>query len=74
MSQRLGEDPRGEYLKQQLLLLLLLLNLLALHDFKHSTTEWTTSLRNILLLPSNTYSHLSEIPWAPLLSAEINPP
>lgn len=71
MSQRLGEDPRGEHLKQQLLLLL---NLLALHDFKHSTTEWTTSLRNILLLPSNTYSHLSEMPWAPLLSAEINPP
>ena len=72
MSQRLGEDPRGEHLKQQQLLLLL--NLLALHDLKHSSTEWTTFYLDLLLLPSNTYSHLSEIPWAPLLSAEINSP
>jgi hypothetical protein len=69
MSQRRGEAPRGEYLKQQPLLLL---HLLALHDLKHSTTEWTTFYLDLLLLPSNTYSHPSEIPWAPLLSAEIN--
>lgn len=41
MSQRLGEGPRGEYLKQQQPPLQPL-HLLASHNFQHSTTEWTT--------------------------------